>query len=146
MEEPSSATLPDSNIAGLVTTTSPYSVDSTIDRFEEALAQRRFVIFARLDHAAAAKYVGLDMPRETVIVFGNPLVGTPAFLNTPTLGIDFPLRAMVLENADGQVFLSYKSADYIFNTIYARHGAQQDNATIAKFENALETIAEETVN
>ena len=86
------------------------------------------------------------MPRETVIVFGNPRLGTPAFLKTPTLGIDFPLRAMVWQNAEGQVFLSYNSADYIFNTIYARHGAEQDNSTIAKVEKVLEIIADEAVS
>jgi uncharacterized protein (DUF302 family) len=146
MKQPTGANPPASSVAGLITKASRQSVDATIHRFEEALKSHGFMLFAQLDHAAAAKSVGLEMSRETVIVFGNPRLGTPAFLKTPTLGIDFPLRAMVWENAEGQVFLSYNSADHIFKTIYARHGARQDDSTIAKVENVLKIIAEKAVN
>ncbi len=95
MTEPTDAAQPASSVAGLITKASRQSVDATIHRFEEALKSHGFTLFARLDHAASANSVGLEMPGATVIVFGNPLVGTPAFLKTPTLGIDFPLRAMV---------------------------------------------------
>jgi uncharacterized protein DUF302 len=69
--------LPAVAIDGLITRPSPYSVDATIEKFEAAAKKRGFVVFARLDHAAAAESVGLKMPRSTVIVFGNPRVGTP---------------------------------------------------------------------
>lgn len=132
-------------VAGLVTSASQYSVDATIDRYVEAFKSRGFTLFTFLDHAAAAESVGLEMPRATVIIFGNPAVGTPAFLKNPTLGIDFPLKAMVWEDAEGQVLLSYNSADYIFNTLYPRHGARQDEAIVAKFEETLAAIADEAV-
>lgn len=146
MESPSGPTIPASDVAGLVTKASAHPVDATIKRFKAALETHGFTFFAILDHAAAAKSVGLEMPRETVIVFGNPRLGTPAFLKTPTLGIDFPLRAMVWENAEGQVFLSYNSADHVFNMIYSRHGAQQEASVIAKVESVLEDMAKEAVN
>jgi hypothetical protein len=65
------------SVEGLVTLPSSQSVDATIEKFESAARQRGFVVFGRLDHAAAAAAVGLKMPRATVIVFGNPRLGTP---------------------------------------------------------------------
>lgn len=132
-------------VEGLITKPSPHSVGATIDRFEAAVKKRGFMVFARLDHAAAAESVGLKMPRATVIVFGNPRLGTPVFMKTPTLAIDLPLKAMVWEDANGKVFLSYNSAEYLYGTIYVRHGAPSDKAVAAKVEGTLEAIADEAV-
>jgi uncharacterized protein (DUF302 family) len=132
-------------VEGLITKPSAHSVDATIDRFEAAVRKRGFVVFARLDHAAAAESVGLKMSRATVIVFGNPRLGTAVFIKTPTLAIDLPLKAMVWEDANGKVLLSYNSAEYLYGTIYVRHGAPPDKAVMAKVESTLEAIADEAV-
>jgi len=130
-------------VEGLVTSPSAYSADVTMDRFEAAAKKRGFIVFARLDHAAGAEAVGLKMPRSTVIVFGNPRAGTPVFIKTPTVAIDLPLKAMVWEDASGKVFLSYNSAEYLFGTIYVRHGAAHDKAVAVKIEGALKAMSEE---
>jgi uncharacterized protein (DUF302 family) len=130
-------------VEGLITSQSAYSVDATMEKFEAAAKKRGFIVFARLDHAAGAEAVGLKMPRSTVIVFGNPRAGTPVFIKTPTVAIDLPLKAMVWEDANGKVFLSYNSADYLFGTIYARHGAAHDKAVAAKIEGALKAMSDE---
>lgn len=137
--------IPTFAVEGLITSPSAHSVDATMDRFESAVKKRGFMVFARLDHAAAAESVGLKMPRATVIVFGNPRVGTPVFINTPTIAIDLPLKAMVWEDANGKVFLSYNSAEYVYGTIYVRHGAPYDKAVVTKLEGALNAIADEAV-
>jgi hypothetical protein len=72
----------------LGTKPSKYSVSETLDRFEAAVKARAaagFKVFTRIDHAAAAKEAGLDMPPRTVIVFGNPKLGTPVMVKTPLL-------------------------------------------------------------
>jgi uncharacterized protein (DUF302 family) len=132
-----------SAVEGLITSPSAHSVDATMEKFESAAKKRGFIVFARLDHAAGAESVGLKMPRATVIVFGNPRAGTPVFVKTPTVAIDLPLKAMVWEDANGKVFLSYNSAEYLFDTIYVRHGAPHDKAVAAKIESALKAIADE---
>ena len=137
-------TAPDVN--GLITLPSANSVDVTIEKFEAAAKKRGIKVFARLDHAAAAESVGLKMPRATVIVFGNPRVGTPVFIETPTVAIDLPPKAMVWEDVNGKVFLSYNSAEFLFGTIYARHGLQSDKAVTAKVESTYADIADEAVN
>ena len=62
------------------------------------------------------------MRPRTVIIFGNPKFGTPVMAITPLLAIDNPPKALVWEDEEGKVWLSYKSADYLYKTIYARHG------------------------
>jgi len=137
--------LPTFAVEGLITSLSANSVDVTMDRFESEVKKRGFMVFARLDHAAGAKSVGLKMPRSTVIVFGNPRAGTPVFIKTPTVAIDLPLKAMVWEDASGKVFLSYNSAEYVFGTIYVRHGAPHEKAAATKVEAALKASADEAI-
>ena len=133
------------DVDGLITQSSANSVDVTIEKFEAAAKERGLKIFARLDHAAAAESVDLEMPRATVIVFGNPRIGTPVFIETPTVAIDLPPKAMVWEDAEGKVFLSYNSAEFLFDTIYARHGIESDKAVTAKVASLYADIANEAV-
>ena len=132
-------------VDGLITQPSANSVDVTIEKFEAAVKERGLKIFARLDHAYAAESVGLEMPRATVIVFGNPRIGTPVFIETPTVAIDLPPKAMVWEDAEGKVFLSYNSAEFLFDTIYARHGIESDQEAKAKVASLYADIASEAV-
>ena len=102
-----------------------------------------FTVFTEIDHAAAAKKFGLDMRPRTVIVFGNPKLGTPAMVKTPLLAIDVPPKALVWEDDQGKVWLSYNSADYLYKTIYPRHGAEvpPNYAPFAKLLNEITDYA-----
>jgi uncharacterized protein (DUF302 family) len=129
---------------GLITKPSKYSVKETVARFEAAVKQREaagFIVFTETDHADAAKKFGLDMRPRTVIVFGNPKGGTPAMVKTPLLAIDLPLKALVWEDGEGKVWLSYNSADYLYKTIYPRHGAVAPPTT-APFAQALDEMSD----
>lgn len=113
--------------AGLITKPSKYSVKDTVTRFQAAVKAKEaagFIVFTEIDHAAAAKKFGLDMRPRTVIVFGNPKLGTPVMVKTPSLAIDVPPKALVWEDDQGKVWLAYNSADYLYKTIYPRHGAE----------------------
>lgn len=74
----------------------PFGV--TLGRLEAAAKDNGLKVFTRLDHAAAAKSVGLEMPPATVLVVGNPKGGTQLFLEHPTLPIYLPLKMLVWEN------------------------------------------------
>jgi uncharacterized protein (DUF302 family) len=117
---------------GLITKQSRYSVKETVERFETAVKAKEangFMVFTEIDHAAAAKKFGLDMLPRTVIVFGNPKLGTPVMKNTPLLAIDVPPKALVWQDDDGKVWLTYNSAEYLGNTIYPRHGLADPPST-----------------
>ena len=73
-------------------------------------------------NAAAAEESGLKLRPRTVIVFGNPKLGTPGMQKQPTVAIDVPLKALVWEDDQGKVWLTYNSAEYLQNYVYPRHG------------------------
>ncbi len=108
--------------SGLVTVASNHAVSDTIERFEAAVRAKAWVVFARLDHAAAAEVAGLQLRPRTVVVFGNPKGGTPAMRTNPTLAIDLPLKALVWGDESGKVWLTYNSAEFVGEHVYGRHG------------------------
>jgi uncharacterized protein (DUF302 family) len=129
---------------GLITKPSRYSVKETVVRFEAAVKQREaagFIVFTEIDHVDAAKKFGLDLRPRTVIIFGNPKGGTPVMVKTPLLAIDVPPKALVWEDDEGKVWLSYNSADYLYKTIYPRHGAVPPPTT-APFAQALDEMSD----
>jgi uncharacterized protein (DUF302 family) len=129
---------------GLITVQSHYSVKETITRFEEAVRAKGslgFMVFTEIDHAAAAKKFGLTMRPRTVIVFGNPKLGTPVMVKTPTLAIDVPPKAMVWEDDQGKVWLTYNSAEYLAKVIYVRHGLSANQPWVPKLAGALKAFA-----
>lgn len=107
---------------GLATVQSRHGVEETLRRFEAAVRERNWVVFTRLDHAAAAEAVGLQLRPRTVIVFGNPRAGTPAMAANPTLALDLPLRVLVWEDEQGRVQVTRNTAAWIATGIYRRHG------------------------
>jgi uncharacterized protein (DUF302 family) len=130
---------------GLITKPSAYSTAVTLDRLEAALKERGYMIFARLDHAAAAASVGLKMPPATVLIFGNPRNGTAAFLQKPALAIDLPLKALVWEDAGGKVSIAYNSAEYVQGIIYPRHGLPTNSQQQQVVESALAAATDAAV-
>jgi uncharacterized protein (DUF302 family) len=83
------------------------SFELTLERVTSAIEAAGMTIFARIDHAAGARSVGLEMPPAVVILYGHPKGGTPIMQACPLAALDLPLRALVREAPDGQVFLSF---------------------------------------
>ena len=79
----------------------------TTSSLVEAIEAHGLTVFARIDHAAGAREAGLELPDEQVILFGNPLSGTPLMQSDPRVGIELPLRMLVWREAD-DVLLGYR--------------------------------------
>ena len=121
----------------LVTTKSSYPFPATLERLEAAAKNAGLVVFAHLDHAGAAKAAGLEMPPATVLVVGNPKAGTPQFLQHPTLAIDLPLKMLVWENEEGEVFVSYNAASFA-RSMLERHGFDSSSPALIEGTGMLE--------
>ncbi|MCG9105112.1 DUF302 domain-containing protein [Laribacter hongkongensis] len=93
---------------------SHYDFAGTISKISESLQKNNMKIFARIDHQAAARSVGLDMPPTMVIVYGNPAAGTKFMLENPQLALDLPLRVLISETRDGNaVQVSWHPAESV---------------------------------
>jgi uncharacterized protein (DUF302 family) len=98
---------------GLITVPSAHDFEKTLGRLLAALAEKSITVFARVDHAAGAKDVGLRLRPTTLVVFGNPVAGTPLMEASQFAGIDLPLKALVWEDAGGTVRLTYNDPHWI---------------------------------
>ena len=86
---------------------SAHGFAATVTRLEQTIAQAGLTIFARIDHAGAARDVGLTMPPTLVLIYGNPRGGTPIMLAAPQAALDLPLRVVVREDRDGRVLVGF---------------------------------------
>ncbi len=124
--------------SGLVHLSSPRSVTDTVGLLEHAVLSRGLRIVARVDHSRDAAAAGLTMPPATLLIFGNPISGTPVMISAPTSAIDLPLKAFVWEDSDGHVRLSYNSPQYL----QERHGITDE---LVKNIAGIRSICEEAV-
>jgi len=107
---------------GIVTIPSNHSVDETVDRLKNILQSKGVTLFAVIDHSGEAEKVGMKMPPTKLLIFGSPKAGTPLMLAAPSIAIDLPLKILVWQDAQGKVWLSYNSPEYLKD----RHGLPAD--------------------
>ncbi len=97
----------------MVHLSSPHSVAETVERLQSILKAKGIAVFCLVDHSGEAEKVGLQMKPTKLVIFGNPKGGTPVMVASPTVAIDLPLKALIWEDADGEVWVSYNSPEYL---------------------------------
>jgi len=103
---------------GMASRRSRHTVDEAVSRLTKLLETKGVTVFALVDHSGEAAKVGMKMPPTKLLIFGNPAAGTPVMLAAPSIAIDLPLKILVWEDAEGAVWLSWNSAEYLGQ----RHG------------------------
>ena len=122
----------------LVTCLSNHGPKETMDRLVAAVTARGITVLARIDHAAAAAKVGMQLRPTEVVLFGNPKAGTPLMQAVQTIGIDLPLKALVWQDAEGRTWLSYNDPAWLAK----RHGVPAGlEPTVGAMTDALAAIA-----
>ena len=106
------------NATGIIDLACKQTVAETVDRLETLLHAKGITIFARINQAAEAETAGLIMRPTVLMIFGDPKAGTPLMNQYPSLAMDLPLKALVWESAEGKVWLSYNSPEFL----QQRHG------------------------
>ena len=125
---------------GLVVLKSPHSAKATMDKLEQVVKSKNLNVFARIDHAAGAAKVDKTLRPTEVLIFGNPQGGTPFMECAQTVGIDLPLKALVWQDAAGQVWLGYNDPAFIAQ----RHGVP-DCPSVKPLRNALAAISQAAI-
>lgn len=110
------------NENGLIHVASSRSVPETLQRLQTTVEALGLKVFALVDHSGEAEKAGLKMRPTQLLIFGRPKAGTPLMNAAPTLAIDLPLKALVWEDADAKVWISYNSPEYL----QQRHGIPAD--------------------
>ena len=122
---------------GMVNVKSAHSVEKTADRLENLLGSKGMTVFKRINHAAGAASVGNTLRPTELVIFGNPKVGSPLMLCSQSIAIDLPQKALIWEDANGQVWLSYNDPAYL----KLRHDTQGCDEVLKKVSGALANFA-----
>ncbi len=128
-------------INGIISLPSPHSVKQTADKLAQALKAKGMTIFKRVDHSAGAKKAGLKLRPTELIIFGNPKVGTPLMHCAQTAALDLPQKALIWEDKNHNVWLSYNDPDYIAQ----RHNISDCSIVVNKIRKALDRFAHAAV-
>jgi uncharacterized protein (DUF302 family)/uncharacterized membrane protein YidH (DUF202 family) len=124
-------------VSGLVSVPSRHSAAETVERLEAVLKQKGIHLFARIPHAVGAREAGLSLRPNTLLIFGNPQVGTPLMQSRQTIGIDLPLKALVWEDEAGRAWLTYNDPHYLAE----RHHLRDHPETVQAMTAALQALA-----
>ena len=78
----------------------------TVDRLLDLLTAKGQKVFVVIDQRAEAREVGLDLRETTLVVFGNPAVGTGVMDAAPLAALDLPLKVLVWDD-EGAIRIGY---------------------------------------
>ncbi len=127
--------------ADLVSKPSGKSVIETMDALEAAVTGAGATVFARVDHAAGAASVDMELPDAQLLIFGNPALGTPVMQMDGRAGLQLPLRVLVHEGADGSTMISYEDAASLMDGLTV----DMDAEVIGKMNGALGMLTDKAI-
>ena len=108
----------DGNVApvaesGIIKVKSAYSKADTIARLKQDIAAKGIRFFDEIDQSKLAADAGIQIRPSTLLVFGNPPLGTLFIRSNSLAGLDWPVRLLVFEDEQGQVWTAYTDFAYI---------------------------------
>ena len=114
---------------GIVRLKSAYPIGETVERLKKDIAGKGIKLFAEIDQSRLAADAGIRLSPSVLLIFGNPPLGTQFITANPNAGLDWPVRLLVFENGQGEVWAAYTDFDWIAR----RHGieSRQDQFTMA---------------
>ena len=98
---------------GIVKVKSSYAMGETIARLKQDIAAKGIVFFLEVDQAKLAGEAGIKLPPSTLLIFGNPGLGSHFITAKAEAGLDWPVRLLVSQNAKGEVWMSYTDFAWI---------------------------------
>lgn len=122
--------------SGLIRIQSAHDVKATADRLEERLKRKGMTLFTRIDHALGAQKAGMKLRATELLIFGNPKVGTPLIHCSRSVAIDLPQKALIWQDDNGKVWLSYNDPKYMAG----RHNIIGCKDVLKKIEKALSNL------
>jgi uncharacterized protein (DUF302 family) len=121
---------------GLVRVRSAYPVDETVARMRQDIAAKGITFFQEVDQAKLAAGAGIALRPSTLLVFGNPPLGAQFLTANPYSGLDWPVRVLVVQEADGSVWVAWTD----FAWIARRHHIGDRQQQFAMATSVVESI------
>ncbi len=122
---------------GVVTAKSAFGFNDTVERLKADIAGKKILLFDVIDQAKLASNADIKLRPSTLLIFGNPPLGIQFLTAKPAAGLDWPVRLLVTEDENGQVWLAWTD----FQWIARRHGIENRDAAFAMASKVIASIA-----
>jgi uncharacterized protein (DUF302 family) len=126
--------------SGIIKVKSKYAFAETVMRLKQDVAAKGIKFFDEIDQTQLAANAGVKLRSSTLLVFGNPPLGTLFINANPLAGLDWPVRLLVLQDESGEVWAAYTD----FAHIARRHHIQGKD--LDSFKTASGVIASITLS
>jgi uncharacterized protein (DUF302 family) len=126
----------DTSSDGVVTVKSDYSVAETVSRIKKDVARKGLMLFGVIDEAKLGNAAGNHVLPSRLVMFGNPALGTTFVTANQKAGLDWPVRVLVYQDADGAVFAAYNDFDWIAK----RHGITNRDKEFKMATEVIESV------
>jgi len=120
-----------------VVKTGSRSVADTVNELTNAIEMTGGKVAAVIDHAAAAEKAGMELAPTTLVIFGNPKIGTPLMKENQQIGIDLPMRILVWQDGEATK-VGYIKPDKIASW----YGIAADNPSVETMIGALDKLTD----
>ena len=114
---------------------SPLAFEETVAALQKTLNSKGITIFATIEHHKAAEAVGENMQPATVLIVGNPKVGTALMQENPLLAIELPLKILIYKE-EKIVRIRYEK----ISAIAEKYHIKQNFATAEKIDAAMQQL------
>ena len=121
---------------GIVRIKSAYSMSETLKRLKKDVADKGIMFFNEIDQSKLAADAGVTLRPSTLLVFGNPPLGTLFLTSNPAAGLDWPVRLLVYQDEKGDVWVLYTD----FGWIARRHGITDRDEAFKKASDVIASI------
>lgn len=128
-------------VPGLIKKQSPHSVEKTTERMVSILKKKGLTVFNTINHAKGAKNAGLKLRPTTLIVFGNPKMGTKLMQCDQRMGMMLPMKILVWKNKHDKVMLGYTDPMHFKE----RFELKDCNGVLSKMQNALNKLTDAAI-
>ena len=125
-------------VEGMINVESTFNVVDTTDRLEGILKEKGMTVFNRVKHSEGASNVGIELRDTELLIFGNPKAGSPLMKCAQTVAIDLPQKALVWEDENEKVWISYNDPRHLEQ----KHGITGCEKVISNIEKALANFAQ----
>jgi uncharacterized protein (DUF302 family) len=122
--------------AGIIKVKSAYPLDETIARIKQEIASKGITFFIAVDQSKLAADAGIKLRPSTLLVFGNPALGSQFITSNPQSGLDWPVRLLVQQDENGDVWAFYTD----FAWIARRFGTTDRDAQFKMASSVVESI------
>ena len=120
---------------------SPLTFEETIAALQKTLNSKGITIFATIEHHKAAEAVGESMQPATVLIVGNPKVGTALMQENPRLAIELPLKILIYKE-EKIVRIRYEK----ISAIAEKYHIKQNFATAEKIDTAMLQLIKSSIS